>query len=130
VQTGFLVLIRQCRRPLIAVAIGILVLQTVVAGLAAAPVAAPFAPFDAICHGAGGTEAPADTAPGPGKSGNAVCCAFCTAAAAALLPVPPPAVGHFERGADASLSPFFRNAALIAWRAIRAGPSQAPPSLA
>jgi hypothetical protein len=53
--TGFLALLRQCRAALIAVTVALLVLQTLVAGLATAQ-AAPLAadPFDATCHGAGG----------------------------------------------------------------------------
>lgn len=129
VPTGFLALLRQCRRPLIAVVIGIVVLQTFVGSLATAQAAALLAsdPFGAgaICDGAGDSGAPA--AP---ESGNMACCAFCTAAAPAVLPVAPPAAGRHERALDSSRSAAAHDIVLIAPRAVRAGASQAPPTFA
>jgi hypothetical protein len=134
VPTGFLALLRQCRAPLIAVAIALVVLQTLVAGLATARAASlpAAAPFDAICHGAGGpgggADQPADGAPHSGKARD-VCCAFCAATAPAVLPVASPIAGRFEHTPDASRATV-GDIVLIARRAVRVGPSQAPPSFA
>ena len=126
--TGFLDELRQCRRPLIAVTVMLVVLQALVGGLASARSAALLAsPFDAavICHG-GGSEPPADGAPAPGGA-RELCCAFCAAAAPVLLSVTPPVVGLVQRaGADPLATPR-RELVVIARRAVRAGPSQAPP---
>jgi hypothetical protein len=128
VSTGFLALLRQCARPFIAVAIALVLVQTVVAGLATAQAARLLEPFEAgaICHGAGGsTTDPAQ--PDSGKVWDR-CCAFCAATAPALLPVTPPVVGRIECAADGSPSLSFRNIVSIDRRAVRAGPSQGPPS--
>lgn len=128
-STGFLELLRQCRRPFIAVAIALVLVQTVVAGLATAQAAAVLEPFEAgaICHGAGGSA----TDPAQPDSGKAWdrCCAFCAATAPALLPVTPPVAGRIERAQDGSPPSASHDIVLIARRAVRAGPSQAPPSL-
>jgi len=129
VSTGFLDLLRQCRRPFIAVATALVLVQTVVAGLGAAQAASFLEPFEAgaICHGAGG----AGSDPAPPDSGKPWdrCCAFCAATPPALLPVTPPLAGRIERAGDRVLSQASRDIVLIARRAVRAGPSQAPPSL-
>jgi hypothetical protein len=128
VPTGFLAPLRQCQRPLIAVAIGLVVLQTLAAGLSAAQAAALIAsgPFGAICHGTG----EGDTAPAPGKAWDA-CCALCAVAAPALLPVAPPAAGDGDLVcAGNRVSAASPDIVLIARRAVRAGPSQAPPGRA
>ena len=122
--TGFLALLRQCRRPLIAVAIGLVVMQTLAAGLSAAQAAALIAsgPFGAICHGTG----EGGTAPAPGKAWDA-CCALCAVAAPALLPVAPPAAAGDLVVAGNPMLAASPDIVLIARRAVRAGPSQAPP---
>jgi hypothetical protein len=130
---GFLDQLRQCRRPLIAVVVTLVVLQALVSGLASARAAAMSAnPFDAgvICHGAGGgTEPPADDPSGSGAARD-ICCTFCTVAASALLAVAPPVLGTIERaGTDRIVRPA-RDHVLIADRAVRAGLSQAPPRFA
>jgi hypothetical protein len=127
VPTGFLALLRQSRGPLVAVAIGIVLLQTLIAGLTSAQATAlsasdPFA--SAICHGAGGAEAPP-----PPESGHAACCTSCTAAAPALLPDPPLAAARHTHARDGDRSAFAHDVVLIARRAVRAGVSQAPPAL-
>jgi hypothetical protein len=132
VPRGFLALLRQSRAPLIAVAIALVVLQTLVAGLATAQAAslAAAGPFDAICHGvggAGGADRPADGAPNSGKAWD-VCCAFCAAAAPAVLPVAPPAAKRCEHAQVTQA--VGGDIVVIARRAVRAGPSQAPPSFA
>ena len=124
-STGFLERLRQCRRPFIAVAIALLLVQTVVAGLATAQAAAFLKPFDAgaICHGAGGST----TDPAQPDSGKAWvrCCAFCAATGPALLPGDAPAAGRIARAGDNSPPLASPN---VLERAVRAGPSQAPPS--
>lgn len=130
---GFLNQLRYCRRPLIAVAVMLVVLQALVSGLSNARAAAMAAnPFDAgvICHGAGdGPELPADDSSGSGFARD-LCCTFCAAAAPALLTVTPPVIGHVERAGTRRLTPPARDYVLIAQRAVRAGLSQAPPSFA
>jgi len=130
---GFLNQLRYCRRPLIAVAVMLMVLQALVSGLASARAAVMSAnPFDAgvICHGAGGgPELPADDSSGSGAARD-LCCAFCAAAAPALLTVTPPIVGHVERAGTDRLTLPALDYTLIAQRAVRAGLSQAPPSFA
>jgi hypothetical protein len=128
VSTGFLAVVRQCRRPLIAVAIALVVLQTFVAGLAAAQSASFLKPFESgvICHGAGGAEPASDPA---SDSHKAPCCLFCAATVPALLPVTPPVTGHIERTAVGRVPAVSHDFVLIVRRAVRAGPSQAPPSL-
>jgi hypothetical protein len=106
-------------------------LQAFLAGVAtaqaAAMLAAPTA-IDVICHGSGNAGGATDgTAPDPAKIEH-LCCVFCTSAAPAL---PPPAapglaeVRQIPRPAIVSSFTF-----VISPGAIRAGSSQAPPSLA
>jgi DUF2946 family protein len=128
--------VRQCRRPLIAVAIILVVLQVLVSGLASARAAAMSAsPFDVgvICHGAGngagnGAAPPADDPSGPSAAKD-LCCTFCAAAAPALS-VTPPVVGHLGQAGTDRLTPLARHFVLITHRAVRAGLSQAPPIFA
>jgi hypothetical protein len=111
----------------------LMVLQALVSGLASARAAVMSAnPFDAgvICHGAGGEpELPANDSSGSDFARD-LCCAFCAAAAPALLTVTPPVVGHVERAGTRRLTPPARDYVLITRRAVRAGLSQAPPSFA
>jgi len=129
---GFLDQLRQCRRPLIAVVVMLVVLQALVSGLASARAAAmSVTPFDVgvICHGAGGgAELPADDPSGSGFTRD-LCCTFCAVAAPVLLTVTAPVVGHVERAGTDRLTLPARDV-LIAARTVRAGPSQAPPSFA
>ncbi len=121
----FIAAMRQFRRPIAGLAVLILVLQALVAGLATAATAARVAGFDAgiLCHGTG--EAPSE--PGSNSSPPAHdCCVYCTVAAPAALTPKLSEVGRVE--------PFKSSARLPATehvtptpRAIRAGPSQAPP---
>jgi hypothetical protein len=129
VSTGFLAILRQSRRPLIAVAIALTVLQTLVVGIATAQAAVSLEPFEAgvICHGAGGQDPLSDPASDAHK---ALCCAVCIATAPALLPPMPLVAGRLERAADGVPPAASQAIVLIARRAVRAGPSQAPPSLA
>jgi Protein of unknown function (DUF2946) len=130
---SFLEQLRQCRRPLIAVVVMLVVLQALVSGLASARAAAmSVSPFDAgvICHGAGGgAEPPADDSSGSGAARD-LCCTFCAAAAPVLLRVTPAIVGYVERAGTDRLTPPARDHVLIEARAVRAGLSQAPPTFA
>ena len=81
----FIAAMRQCRRPIVALAICILVLQALVAGLATAATAARVAGFDAgiLCHGTAAT-------PLRNRGSNSSppahdCCVYCTVAAPAAL---------------------------------------------
>jgi hypothetical protein len=114
---------------LIAVAIALVVVQTFVAGLASAQSASISGSeaLGVICHGTGGAEPPAGSAPPFGKARD-ICCAFCAAAPPAVLPVTPPAIGRVEHAGDDGLPATAHDIVLIAKRAVRAGPSQAPPS--
>lgn len=126
---GFLDQLRQCRHPLIAVVVALVLLQSLVAGLATAQ-AALANPLDAsaLCHGAG-EEPPASGAPASGMH-RELCCTFCAATAPALLAVTPPVVGRIGgTGAD-RLSVAAHDLVAIPRYAVRAGPSQAPPSVA
>jgi hypothetical protein len=129
VSTGFLAILRQSRRPLIAVAIALTLLQTLVVGIATAQAAASLEPFEAgvICHAAGGQDPLSDPASDAHK---ALCCAVCIATAPVLLPLMPLVSEGRERVADGTVPVASHAIVLIARRAVRAGPSQAPPSLA
>jgi hypothetical protein len=111
----------------------LVVLQALVSGLASARAAAMSAnPLDAsvICHGAADKpELPAGGSSGSGFARD-LCCAFCAAAAPALLTVTAPVVGHVERAGTDQLALPDRDYILISARAVRAGLSQAPPSFA
>jgi hypothetical protein len=129
--TSFLAQLRQCRRPLIAVTVALVVLQTLVAGPASAQSAARLAagPFDAgaICHGAGGAGPAPEDAPGAARD---LCCAFCAATAPALPSIAPPVVGYVGHATADRRSRPAPDLARIVRHAVRAGPSQAPPSFA
>jgi Protein of unknown function (DUF2946) len=141
VPAGFFAVLRRCRRPIVMIAAVLIVLQTLLAGGAAATAAADRnlqgLTGGVICHaaagdGAGGTssaEAPATPAPDTGQHGN-LCCGFCAVAAPAILP---PADGAPSCLADArvvSAALAHGDRILPAWRAVRAGSSQAPPGRA
>jgi hypothetical protein len=120
----FIAALRQLQRPLVLLAAAILVLQTLVAGLAGGDTAARIATFGAdvvICHGNGEDgSAPA------GKAAHD-CCTYCanpgpvalSAGAPLLLDRLTPAHRAGEADNPGDVRP--------TRRAIRAGPSQAPP---
>jgi hypothetical protein len=120
--------LRVCGRSAVAVAVVLMIVQAFLAGLANAQAAllGAGADFAVICHGAGGTPPEPGTAPAEKQH---PCCESCTAGAApAVLPVPAAAL----RTTHCRLcgSPTLRAVAIpLAPRAVRAGPSQAPPSL-
>jgi hypothetical protein len=120
--------VRQYRRAVAMIAAGLVVLQTLLAGLATAQAAALAAnPFAAvICHADLGAGSDDGTAPDTGKA-TPVCCVFCTAAAPVLPPDPVSAVTRCHRGYASGLTARSRIVIAIDPRAVRAGPSQAPP---
>jgi hypothetical protein len=87
----------------------------------------------AICHGAG-QPAPGNTAaPGGERDFDAhlsICCASCIATAPFLLQHTPLAPAQIERQSDPAASVAGHGSVPIAWRAVRAGLSQAPPTAA
>jgi hypothetical protein len=103
-------------------------MQAFLAGLAAegALVQAPGVPgLAVICHGAGAADQGNGTVPEP-TGAKHPCCMSCTAAAPALAALP--STDRPQPGR--SFKPPIPEARtiLIAWRAVRAGLSQAPPS--
>ena len=129
---AFLTRLRRRRRPIVLIAACLVALQTLLAGLAAAQAAVLAAnPFDAgvICHGTGGADSPDGTTPDTGQHGQA-CCAFCTAAAPAMLPLNAPTLARINLGPDAGEPGVPLPCVPIAARAVRDGFSQPPPSLA
>jgi len=150
---GLIARLRRYRRPAVTVAAGLFAVQAFLAGLATAqaglvltPNLADVAGFAVICHGNGGADSgngvdpaktdPAKTDPAktdPAKTDPAKdrhpCCVSCAAG-------PPPATSP-EQLSVLRADPFrvFKSRALhatsipIVSRAVRAGPSQAPPNL-
>jgi hypothetical protein len=121
---------QSCRHVVVALATWLIVLPAFLAGVATAQAAATpaSAAGDAICHGApASADSPDGTVPENGKVAH-LCCVACTSAA--------PALAAPEAPKPLQLAPALRPAAfasfivVIAPGAIRAGLSQAPPSLA
>jgi hypothetical protein len=123
---------RQLRRPIAALAIAIMVLQTLVAGLATVSprLRADDAALGIICHsngvGHGGDNAGSGTGPGQARHD---CCAFCTAAGPATLAPGETASVRLPLRATGTLIAAAFNVQPVR-RAIRAGPAQAPPVVA
>ena len=116
-----------CRRPIVLIAAWLIVLQAFLAGVAAAQAAAMAAsdPINAICHGADGAGADDGTAPQSAKIEH-LCCAHCTSAAPAITPPDAPRAAPARLGSRPSACLSFT--VVIARGAVRAGPSQAPPT--
>jgi hypothetical protein len=120
----FIAALRQLQRPLVLLAAAILLMQTLVAGVASGHAAARIATFgDAVvCHGAGDDgSSPAGTAAAHD------CCAFCTNPGPVALSADAPVIARLtpaDRAEKADASVDVRPGR----RAIRAGPSQAPPT--
>jgi hypothetical protein len=124
----FITALRQLQRPLVLLAVAILLVQTLVAGLASAHAAARIATFGAdagvICHG--------DGEDGSTPAGTPVaheCCAFCNNPGPVALSAGVPVIDRLTPAhrAGAAHAPADVRAGR---RAIRAGPSQAPPTTA
>jgi hypothetical protein len=121
---------RLCRPPAAVPAAVLMVVQAFLAGLATAAAAGVLAggEFTVICHGNGGAPSDSGSTPGTPEK-QRPCCESCAAGAApALLPVPVVALcPHDWRPCASAL---WRAVSIpLAARAVRAGPSQAPPSL-
>ena len=120
----FIAALRQLQRPLVALAAAILIVQTLVAGLASGDTAARIATFGAdaaICHSSG------DDSSAPAKAAAHECCVFCTNAGPVALGASAPVIARLapaQRVEAADTPSDIRPAR----RAIRAGPSQAPPT--
>jgi hypothetical protein len=116
------------RRPIVLLAIALIVLQSVVAGLATAQAGALLAPNPAdagvICHGTGGD--PADTTD-TAKIWH-VCCVSCTAAAPAMALPQEPVLARLDLRGEAGALVMCGGPGFVARRAVRDGLSQAPPS--
>jgi hypothetical protein len=122
----FIAALRQLQRPLVTLAAAVLVMQALVAGLASGDKAARIATFGAdavICHNDG------DDGSAPAGTAAHACCTFCTNAGPVALTAgavvldhltPPDHVAQADNPGDVRLR----------GRAIRAGPSQAPPTAA
>ncbi len=125
--TGFAA--HPCRRPIVLIATCLVVVQALLAGVAAAQAAAMLAsgPADAICHGSGAPGPGDATGPEPAKVRH-LCCAYCMAAAPGIAPPVVPSVAQAPQASRPVARSSFT--VIIARGAIRAGLSQAPPSLA
>lgn len=128
VPTGFAA--QSCRHVIVAIATWLIVLQAFLAGVASAQAAAmpALATGDAICHGSPASADGSDgTAPENTKL-HQLCCVACTSAAPALAaPDVPKPLQLLPASSPVAIASFI---VVIAPGAIRAGLSQAPPSLA
>ena len=134
-KLGLITHLRRFRRPGVIVAAGLIAVQAFLAGLVLAQAAlmpppdlAGDAGFAVICHGNGGSGSDPGTAPDPARNQHP-CCMTCAAGAAPAV-VPEQLIVLRADRPRLLESPFFSAASIqIAPRAVRAGPSQAPPSL-
>ena len=119
------------RRPVALIAAWLIAMQAFVAGVAMARAAVVLASdgsdFAVTCHGNGGSDPDHGAVPDPIKAAH-LCCVACGGPAAALAPAPimprPVALQAAQPTA------FGAGAGPIGRRAVRDGPSQAPPTLA
>lgn len=121
----FIAALRQLQRPLVLLAAAILLMQTLVAGVASGHGAAQVAAFGAVvCHGTGD-----DGSSPPGTATAHDCCAFCTNPGPVALSADAPVIARLTpvHRAETAETPVDVRPGR---RAIRAGPSQAPPTAA
>jgi hypothetical protein len=133
-KLGLIAHLRRHRRPAVVLAAGLIAVQAFLAGLVmaqAALVLTPGLPDDAgfavICHGNGGSPSDPGTAPDPAKSQHP-CCVTCAAGAAPAAVPTQLIVLRADRPRLIEAAFFVPATIRIAPRAVRAGPSQAPPS--
>jgi hypothetical protein len=134
-KPGVIAHLRRYRRPAVMVSAGLIAVQAFLAGLVMAQAELRLAPdladdagFAVICHGNGGSGSDPGTAPEPAKN-QRPCCMTCAASAAPAV-VPEQLIELRADRPRLLKSPFFSAAPIqIAPRAVRAGPSQAPPRL-
>jgi hypothetical protein len=114
------------RRPVAALALWLVVVQTFLAGVATAQAGAAMADPLAgavICHSGGAASDPAQPDAGMVRH---LCCSYCISAHTAL---PPPAwhAGPADQGGTTAVLPFAEFVIVTAREAVRAGSSQGPP---
>jgi hypothetical protein len=133
---GLIAHLRRCRRPAVMVAAGLIAVQAVLAGLAMAQAALALTPnlaevadFAVICHGNGGAGSDNGTAPDPVKSQHPCCTACVAGAPPATLPAQL-IVLRTGRCRAVKSRTLCAASIRVAPRTVRAGYSQAPPSLA
>lgn len=125
--------LRLWHRPVVTLAAALMVAQAFLAGRAGIETGAfglaGLGDFAVICHGQGDAGSDHGSTPSPGQDRHPCCVACRVGAPPALLPVPSVALRtELARPFD---SPIPHPVSIpIAARAVRAGPSQAPPSLA
>jgi hypothetical protein len=132
-KLGLITHLRRYRRPAVVFAAGLIAVQSFLAGLVMAQAELRLAPdlagdagFAVICHGNGGSGSDPGTAPEPAKNQHP-CCLTCAASAAPAV-LPEQLIVLRADRPRLLKSPFFSAAPIqIAPRAVRAGPSQAPP---
>jgi hypothetical protein len=133
VPVGFLSFLAAWRRPAIAIAACLILLQTFIVGVAVAQAAVHHRQTligGLICNGKPGAPAvPGGSIP-DGDQHHTLCCAFCTMTTAATLPSSE-AVARLTKPEHRCGASIRRDIAIsVTWRAVRAGTSQAPPNLA
>jgi hypothetical protein len=132
---GLITRLRRHRRAAVMAAAGLLAVQVFLAGLTVVQAALMLSPdlagadgFSVICHGSAGTGSDPGTAPEPGRNQHP-CCESCMAGAPpATLPQQTIVLRQDRCRVLVSSLPC-RVSILIEPRAVRAGPSQAPPRL-
>jgi hypothetical protein len=120
------------RHPIALIAVWLVILQAFVAGFATARSAAMLTldPIHAgICHGAGGSAAADSPAREPDKTWH-ICCTYCTSAASPTVAPGTLALAELKAGGDLEPLAYLRLRVSVSRGAVRAGPSQAPPTLA
>jgi hypothetical protein len=129
VPTGFTIALYRFRRPIILIAAGLLVVQALIAGFASAHAAAMLAdPVGGavICHGVGGE--PAGGGSGSDQGDAWLCCGWCSTAAPGVALPQVPAITFSAGVASPATTPIVALSRHLPARAVRAGPSQAPPA--
>jgi hypothetical protein len=131
---GLIARLRRYRRPAILIAAGLIAVQAFMAGLTTAQALvltsnpAAVADFPVICHGNGGSGS--DNGKSPDPAGNQHPCCVACAAGATPATLPEQLIVLNADRCRVFKSPFFCAASIrITPRAVRAGASQAPPSL-
>jgi hypothetical protein len=132
---GLIARLRRHRRAAVMVAAGLLVVQAFLAGLTVAQAALMLSPdlagadgFSVICHGNGGAGSDPGSAPEPGKNQHPCCLSCMAGAPPATLPGQTIVLRPDRSRVLVSVLPC-RVSIVIEPRAVRAGPSQAPPRL-
>jgi hypothetical protein len=131
---GFIARLRDRRRPAVMIAAGLLAVQAFLAGLATAQALVRTSDlsdgaFAVICHGTGGSGPAQDPAGTNPAARQHPCCEACAAGAAPATLPEQLIVLHADRSRLFKLPVLRAISIRIAPRAVRAGTSQAPPTL-